>query len=235
MNLKNNDKVANATDRTQRRLWTTGELASRSRPMAEPTARLRRVRNMFDGASRAGMTVVLALLLSAPASAAGICIVCPPGYDCSGAKPVAKTGDARLATIGDIPTTAAQVGAVPTTRTIAGFNLSGDITVQQLRDVLDACNLPAAGTPGEGTVEYRCSITSGTANTAGNPSTTSGAYCWCRYRKDDFTKILTGATCGVTRYSAWVSADANAHANDCGNYCSPACSLGTNWRESSIW
>jgi len=55
--------------------------------------------------------LLLSLIISAESFAASICIVCPPGYDCSGDRPVAKTGDARLATIGDIPTTAAQVGA----------------------------------------------------------------------------------------------------------------------------
>jgi len=176
----------------------------------------------------------LALLAATPALAAGsICIVCPPGYDCSGAKPVAKTGDARLATIGDIPTTAAQVGAVPTTRTIAGLALSEDITMEQLRDVLDYCPQPVAGTPGYGTIESRCSDVPGTPGVVGNPSETYGQNCWCRY-KEDIKKVFSGETCNI-RYSAWVRDSINS--TTCSEYCVASCKSNNNsvWHAASVW
>jgi len=41
--------------------------------------------------------LALSLIISAPVLATGsVCIVCPPGYDCSGDRPVAKTGDDAL-------------------------------------------------------------------------------------------------------------------------------------------
>ena len=188
---------------------------------------------------------VALLLLSTPAFATGICIVCPPGYDCSTGTPAldGTTGQVLTRTANGaewdaLPAapTLSSLGGVPTTRTIAGFDLSGDITVQQLRDVLDACNLPAAGTPGGGTVEYRCSTTNGTQNVAGNPgSATSGQYCWCRYSKNDFTKVLTGTACGITKYSAWVFHGARVSASSCADNCAYYCSDDTYWRPASVW
>jgi len=191
----------------------------------------------------------LALLAATPALAAGsICIVCPPGYDCSGDRPVAKTGDARLATIGDIPTTAAQVGAVPATRTIAGLALSEDITMEQLRDALDACNIPIADTSGGGTIESRCSTTDGTHNVAGNPSATFGANCWCRYRTYSFRKVFSGDICGADEpvYSAWMfnfrypGSDGGSYcesycAKSCSGTCTSTCSNDMSWRIGIVW
>jgi len=194
----------------------------------------------------------LALLAATPAFAAGICIVCPPGYDCSGNKPVAHTGNAKLATIGDIPTTAAQVGAVPTTRKIAGLEMSGDITLEQLRDVLDTCSLPISGIDIGGTIESRCSDVGGITNTVGDPgSATSGGYCWCRYRRDDLKKILSGEACSPsTRYSSWVfdfnyanegnTSSASTYceyycAKDCSNTCINTCGGNTKWRAAATW
>jgi|GEM_PF-1309773 len=180
------------------------------------------------------------LLLSTPTFAAGICIVCPPGYDCSTGTPVLDGATGQVLTRTENGTewnNFVEVGAVPTTRTIAGFDLSGDITVGQLRDVLDVCNLPIPGTPGGGTVEYRCSTTNGTQNIAGNPSSNSGQHCWCRFMKNDFTKVLTGTACGVTKYSSWVfSHDYTGAPLDCASRCSSDyCTGGTNWRSSAIW
>ena len=142
------------------------------------------------------------LLLSAPSFAAGKCIVCPPGYDCSTGTPaldgttgqvltrtengaewqampampspytsppaaLGATGAAGISTnyaredhvhrlptaaeVGAVPNTrtvnnkalsgnitisASDVSGVPTSRTVAGLPLSGDITAQQLRTAL---------------------------------------------------------------------------------------------------
>jgi len=103
------------------------------------------------------------LFSAAPAFAAGsICIVCPPGYDCSTGTPAISgtTGQVLTRTengpewqalpespamtwdnIADkptIPTTAEEVGAVPATRKVAGKALTGDIT-------LSASDVGAAG------------------------------------------------------------------------------------------
>jgi len=156
----------------------------------------------------------LALLAATPAFAAGVCIVCPPGYDCSGNKPVAHTGNAKLATIGDIPTTAAQVGAVPTTRKIAGLEMSGDITLLQLvqlRREVDDC----AENEKKFNVEWGCS----TSNT-GTAPTGSGRYCWCRFRG-------TGHPCNrpEQEFSSWVYIyDYYDHVRDI-NYCSSNCGM----------
>jgi len=178
------------------------------------------------------------LLLSSPAFAAGVCIVCPPGYDCSTGTPVANTGNARLATIGDIPTTAAQVGAVPATRSIAGLELSGDITLEQLRDVLDTCNLPISGTAGSGTIESKCSTTNGTVGVAGNPSGGYGEYCWCRYSKNDLKKVLSGESCGDSRYTPWVfytNVSDTIYDRICSKDCATYCTSNSAWRAASVW
>jgi len=181
--------------------------------------------------------ITVAMLLSAPTFAAGICIVCPPGYDCSAGTPVAHTGNARLATIGDIPTTAAQVGAVPATRSIAGFALSGDITLEQLRDVLDVCPFPIAGTAGKGTIDAMCSTTNGTQNVAGNPSSTSGRYCWCRFKKTGIYKPLSEEDCNPSSsYSSWVrSGECESDGRCPGGWCGCDCSVETSWRAASVW
>jgi len=105
----------------------------------------------------------LALLAAAPAFAAGgICIVCPPGYDCSGPTPVLASGTTgqvltRTETgtswqalpapaamtwdsITGKPATFAPAththDYAPTTRKVAGLELSGDITAAQLKTAL---------------------------------------------------------------------------------------------------
>jgi len=185
-----------------------------------------------------------AMLLSTPAFASGVCIVCPPGYDCSTSTPVLDGTMGQVLTRTADKTEWRHVAeiAVPTTRTIAGLSLSEDITLEQLLTVLESepCNLPVAGTPGSGTIESRCSSTSGTANIAGNPSSGGGTYCWCRYKKNDFTKIISGKACGITRYSAWVFLrgyvlDSFFGNGNCTNDCAGLCSSNTAWRPASVF
>jgi hypothetical protein len=79
-------------------------------------------------ASAGNVLVIAALtLLAAPAHAAGVCLVCPPGHTCAGgtAAPVAATGNAKLATIGDfewIRATPEEIGWVPTGQCPSGFD-----------------------------------------------------------------------------------------------------------------
>jgi len=99
--------------------------------------------------------LLLSMLLSAPAFAEGVCIVCPPGYDCSGATPVLASGTAgqvltRTATGAEWKALPAPVAMtwnnitgkpetfapsahthdyVPTTRKVNSKALSSDITI----------------------------------------------------------------------------------------------------------
>jgi len=54
-----------------------------------PVSRSKKIATLFTciPASSAGMTIV-ALLLSLPAHATGVCLVCPPGFDCTSDSPV---------------------------------------------------------------------------------------------------------------------------------------------------
>jgi len=177
----------------------------------------------------------LALLAATPAFSASICIVCPPGYDCSGAKPVAHTGNARLATIGDIPTTAAQVGAVPTTRKIGGIDLSSDITLLQLeqlvRDAQEAKREADDCDANRNAITVRGSCSS---SSSGSAPTGSGQYCWCRMQG-------TSHRCNIHSaqdFSSWVflyNHDPAILSLSCSVDCDAECSSRTNWRAASVW
>jgi len=156
--------------------------------------------------------LALSLIISAPAFAASICIVCPPGYDCSGGKPVAHTGNARLATIGDIPAapTLASLGAVPTSRTIAGLPLSGDITVEQLREQLLDCQILSVNK----VLESKCE---------GAQSKT----CSCRF-------TIPTTSCNTAWKDVWDC----QNADDCKNACAHREDSGpgsSKWWEKVIW
>jgi len=183
--------------------------------------------------------LLLSLIISAESLAAGICIVCPPGYDCSTGKPVAHTGNARLATIGDIPTTAAQIGAVPTTRRIGGIELSSDITLLQVEQLVrDAQEAKREADDCEAnrdavTVQSKCS-----ASNIGSAPTGSGKYCWCRMQG-------TSHRCNIHSeqdFSSWVfhydfdnyGGGGNTDANICAMDCYDVC-RSTSWRAVSVW
>jgi len=225
--------------------------------------------------------------------AGGVCIVCPPGYDCSSGTPImggsagqvlirtaggtawtipeastgvpaalGTTGAAGVSTnyargdhihqlptaaeIGAVPNTrtinnkalsgnitlsASDVDVVPTARTIAGFNLSEDITVAELKDVLDSCNLPAAGTAGSGTVEWGCN-SSNSDPPASAGGTNYETDCWCRFRKAS-TKALSGASCTV--YSSWVYLSYIDYRYGCESHCGNSCSGNMNWPAASVF
>jgi len=206
------------------------------------------------------------LLLSAPAFAAGgVCILCPPGHDCSTGTPVLKgttnqvfartaagtawqayeppaltwdnitdkpatfapaahTHDyvppARTvngkALSADITLTASELGIVPNTRTIAGLALSDDIAVAQLQGILDECPpYPAAGISGSDNVASLCSSTGGTPGYTGNPTNSSGSWCWCNVKR-----FVKGSLFGirVCEYSSnWVLL------GDQSGYCAGSC------------
>jgi len=157
------------------------------------------------------LKILTALLLigASPAFAAGICIVCPPGHDCSTGtpKPNGTTGQvlakgatgiewktlAIPAPSADVPKalgttgsqgtsdkyargdhvhpkptyTAADVGAVPTTRTIGGLALSEDISILQLSLLLAEVE------------QHYCHSSSTSSPTS---ATSSGQFCWCKLK-----------------------------------------------------
>jgi len=179
--------------------------------------------------------LLLSLIISAESLAAGVCIVCPPGYDCSGDRPVAKTGDARLATIGDIPAapTLASLGGVPTTRKVNNKALSADITLSA-SDVgarpstwtptaadVGAATIPAAGDSSYSVVS-RCS---GSTSTISQTGTADAKYCWCAKE----------TTSGLVRRSSWVYVIPIADVEYCASNCTSRCTNSTDWRDKAVW
>jgi len=194
--------------------------------------------------------VAALLLLASPAFAAGVCIVCPPGYDCSNANPSQNgaigqvltrtaTGTAWQAyeppaltwdNITDKPATFAPAEHthseyVPTTRKIAGVALSSDISKASLAYALHF-------TPKSFDIEYGCSTTNGHAATAGNPtiisqsSGTIAPYCWCRFWTEDIPGY----------YSAWVFGYGEGGGGpNCFSMCYDTCRTSTAWRAASTW
>jgi len=179
--------------------------------------------------------LLISLIISAPVSATGsACIVCPPGYDCSTGRPVANTGNARLATIGDIPTTATQVGAVPTTRKIGGIDLSSDITLLQVEQLVreaqeakreaDDCDANRNAFISHSI----CSLSSSSPD-----SMAAGYFCWCR-------KQGTNHRCNIHSaqdFSPWTfiidysDTQSSTAVADCQSRCAGACAGGS----SSSW
>jgi len=233
-------------------------------------------------------TIAIAMLILAASTevmgARGVCIVCPPGYDCPNGgtptlavgttgqvltrgttgvswqalPPVASdvlpkgvtgtTGAAGISTnyaredhvhqlptaaeIGAVPSartinskalsenitlSASDVDVVPTDRTIAGLSLSENITKESLLTQLGLKSSYCNATSKDVSAECFSSSSSPSGN---------GWYCWCSFWSDDYS------TCGNSS-RVYVSNQGNS--NSCGGNCYNDCNTKTTWRSSSTW
>ena len=186
------------------------------------------------------------LLTTAPAHATGVCLVCPTGYDCAAGSPIGKTGNDKLATIGDItwsnvtykpetfePATHSHPEYVPTTRTVAGHALSGNITTAQLRAAM--CPPPATLTNVNVIAHHRCAGSTTSPSDMGgfsfanypNLPFSGGKYCWCRLE----SKANPGC------FSSWVyrNLDTGEDPEICYRYCPTSCANSTAERNKVTW
>ena len=171
-------------------------------------------------ASSAGMTI---LLFAAQLNAAGVCIVCPPGYNCpTGGAPVLEgvpgqilirsaTGGARWVSIGHLM------------RGVYGLVGYTSGNVYGMTGVLHHCTLQRLA--GNAPVQWSCTNSGMAQPTA--PSLTTGSNCWCRFGD----AVETGTiSCGN---SSW-DFDSNnffplGHNGSCANVCPMNC------RNSAVW
>ena len=197
------------------------------------------------------LRVSLILLASAEVHATGVCLVCPPGFDCATGSPVGKTGSAALATMGDIkwsnvvdkpiiptastaaPTTlgtTATPGATSTTTYSKSDHAHGyDHT--KLYGVYGLCSDRCANSGGKLTDDWlACSRNKSTLYIGHEPNIQSATegnaqYCWCyKYKLDGSGHSPRPVYLLFFTYPTW-----------CRSNCQLECMSQSEWREVDAW
>jgi len=172
------------------------------------------------------------LLLSAPALASGICIVCPPGYDCSGNNPAldGTTGQVLTRTAGGTAWQALPAGVSPYTSTPAALgtaaagsssNYARGDHVHPMPTAAQVGVVIPVGNDSNYTVKSHCAT-----NNSGTPDPGPGRYCWCA--KETINK-------GIVVRASWVFYRDYARGDDCATDCLYHCPNEPYWRASSVW
>ena len=193
-----------------------------------PESRSNKKSNIFTWipASSAGMTI---LLFAAQLNAAGVCIICPPGYECpAGGAPV----------LGGAPNSILIRSGAGGTRWVSIAQL-----LRGIYNDLDDFGRPVGFTgqlhhctlhrlAGNAPVQWSCTNSS-TASPGNNQSLTTGSNCWCRFGSTtEGGDIRTGnLRCPASLWN-WDHGNfyPQGHEHSCENLCPGICQGDAVWR-----
>ena len=159
--------------------------------------------------------LIMALLLTTPASATGVCLVCPPGHTCSDST-ATLAGTAGQVLVRDGTTTAWKDVA---TVALQGPQGARGATGPQGASA-SADNLPCFTYAGAQVTKEGGTFASNTSATG------SGTYCWCRLKSAINTSCV----------SSWVSSNVNCNGSQaCIGGCGVVCDGRDRYSNSFTW
>ena len=166
----------------------------------------------------------VALLISDQAQASGVCIICPPGFDCpTGGAPVIQSGSPgqflRRSATG---TEWANISAIQGPMGPQGpQGVAGAQGAPGVAPALPPCVIGRLSRTGLS--RWGCTANSSSPPPAYSNASTGGNYCWCRF------EAFSDPSCNST---PWIFTHAGG---GCSSNCPMTCGLASEWRMQNAW